>query len=464
MVWAAWVLCFAVAVVLAGVEAALLAVSRVRARHAADEGDAKAARLVTLLEQRGELLQAAVTANHALSITAFLLLVWGLEPSCGMWSLGLAMAIVLPLYLVGLELLPKSFFRRFPFRSLRRLTWLLSILRVAYLPWRLVSRHFRWMPEATDRSASGGVSALADIISSMRLLPTLAVGLLQSFAKFERTTASQLMTSLLDVTGLPADLPLSTAIPLVARSPHGHLPVLNDRGEVIGFFDLARVTPQASPDRLVRLFTQPLIRVRADQPALQCLQTLRRAGTPLALVMQSSGAEKPVGLLHLEVLLDAVLTAAPVVESRKNAIARSSGSMTTLPAPRNQLGGCIWLPRIIAKARLLLANQLPPDYVARFCAANGTDGQFIQFFGLSREDLMAVAVKNDEQVARWFQALPTVSPEKIAEWNHIAENLGRPGFPMADRLPVAKATVYQHLDTSSIDTIFGLIDLDERAC
>jgi len=90
------------------------------------------------------------------------------------------------------------------------------------------------------------------------------------------------------------------------------------------------------------------------------------------------------------------------------------------------------------------------------------DGQFAQFFGLTRDDLMAAAVKNDEQVTRWFQALPAGRPEKIAEWNHIAENLGRPGFPMADRLPVAKATVYQHLDTSGIDTIFGLIDLDER--
>ncbi len=70
--------------------------------------------------------------------------------------------------------------------------------------------------------------------------------------------------------------------------------------------------------------------------------------------------------------------------------------------------------------------------------------------------------KNDEQVLRWFQSLPTVTAERIAEWNHQAENLGRPGYPMADRLPVAKATVYQHLDTSGVDTIFGLIDFDDR--
>jgi hypothetical protein len=53
-----------------------------------------------------------------------------------------------------------------------------------------------------------------------------------------------------------------------------------------------------------------------------------------------------------------------------------------LPSPMEKLAGCVWLPRIIAKARLLKRGELAPDYVPRFCHPTGIDGQFISFFML----------------------------------------------------------------------------------
>ena len=81
----------------------------------------------------------------------------------------------------------------------------------------------------------------------------------------------------------------------------------------------------------------------------------------------------------------------------------------SLPAPRDaSLAGCVWLARFLAKARLLLADRLPPDYVERFAASNGVDGNFFRFFGLSHEQLMDEVRRepSDEAVARWFLALP----------------------------------------------------------
>lgn len=40
-----------------------------------------------------------------------------------------------------------------------------------------------------------------------------------------------------------------------------------------------------------------------------------------------------------------------------------------LPSPYQTLANCAWLPRIIAKARLLNAASLPDEYAARFCHA-----------------------------------------------------------------------------------------------
>lgn len=132
-----------------------------------------------------------------------------------------------------------------------------------------------------------------------------------------------------------------------------------------------------------------------------------------------------------------------------------------LPPPRAQLAGCIWLPRIIAKARLSSVGQLPPDYDARFCHPGGVDGQFLVFFGLARVDLMQICDQPDIQVEAWFNALPKVTLARIAEWNHIAVNLGRAGFPLAERLPVALATTYKHLAGRGFETVFEVLEADE---
>ena len=80
-----------------------------------------------------------------------------------------------------------------------------------------------------------------------------------------------------------------------------------------------------------------------------------------------------------------------------------------LPAPRDSsLAGCVWLARFLAKARLLLADQLPPDYVERFGAPEGVDGNFFRFFSLGHEELMDAIRRglSDAEFAGWFLALP----------------------------------------------------------
>ncbi len=135
----------------------------------------------------------------------------------------------------------------------------------------------------------------------------------------------------------------------------------------------------------------------------------------------------------------------------------------TLPPPHKRMASCVWLPRIIAKARLLQADMLPDDYMLRFCAATGVDGQFLNFFGISRQDILAIAPHTNTKVLAWFKALPTAKLSRIKKWNQHAESLGRPGMPMADRLEYAKTSVYSHLDTSKVESLFQMIELDEAS-
>ncbi len=130
-----------------------------------------------------------------------------------------------------------------------------------------------------------------------------------------------------------------------------------------------------------------------------------------------------------------------------------------LPSPREQLAGCVWLPRILAKARLLREGGLSAEYAERFCYPTGVDGTFLTHLGLSRDDVLHAASLPDQEIPAWL--LTRTTPERIAEWNHVALNLGRPGYPMAERFPVALATVYKHLSSQGLTSVFEILEADE---
>jgi hypothetical protein len=120
-----------------------------------------------------------------------------------------------------------------------------------------------------------------------------------------------------------------------------------------------------------------------------------------------------------------------------------------------------WLPRIIAKARLIESGALPAEYAARFCHPSGVDAEFLRFFELQKEDVTSASRETDEQIVSWFGNLTARHPLRISQWNELAQNLGRPGYPMAERLPIALATTYKHLEPSKFNSVFEVIEADE---
>ncbi len=132
-----------------------------------------------------------------------------------------------------------------------------------------------------------------------------------------------------------------------------------------------------------------------------------------------------------------------------------------LPSPRERLADCMWLPRFLAKARQMQAGELPPDYAARFCAPDSVDHYFLAHFALSKDDALDAVRLHPEAAdfGAWFQRLPTAKPEHVAQWNALAEQLGRPGFPMAERFNQIRPTLYARLE--NVETIFDLIEGDE---
>ncbi|OYW29601.1 MAG: hypothetical protein B7Z47_04605 [Chthoniobacter sp. 12-60-6] len=74
MTWLLFILCLALSFMLSGLESAVMAVSRVRVRHAASGGDRRARSLLPLIEDRDALIGCITVANHLTNLAAFLLI------------------------------------------------------------------------------------------------------------------------------------------------------------------------------------------------------------------------------------------------------------------------------------------------------------------------------------------------------------------------------------------------------
>jgi putative hemolysin len=306
MIWVLLPLCLLLAFVLSGMESALLTVSRVRARHAADEGDKLAAKLAGLLEKRNEILHTVTVLNRAMGLGAFAMVAVGLVHLLGPWGWAAALLLALPVFLIGLELVPKLFFRRYPFRLLRGFAPMLGFIHRASAPtlWlaRLITPKQLTSPTHVD---SVGLSALARSVAGLGVLPELSCRLLHGLAEFHPLRARDVMTHLKKVSALPPDLPLTSVLALSREAPLLWRAVMTSDGTLKGWLDMTALPATPSRDRLVRQFMRPLMQMRETDSALRCLQALRKRGEPVAAVLDGSG--ETVGVVTQKGLVQALL-------------------------------------------------------------------------------------------------------------------------------------------------------------
>lgn len=127
-------LCLAVSFLFTGVEAGLLAVNPARLRARARAGEAAAVRLERLLARPERLFATALLVTNFMDLAALALVTGVLVGELGLQGYLVALVLAIPVYLLGVRLLPKALFRRFPFRTLAALAGLLEWASVAASP------------------------------------------------------------------------------------------------------------------------------------------------------------------------------------------------------------------------------------------------------------------------------------------------------------------------------------------
>jgi len=127
-----------------------------------------------------------------------------------------------------------------------------------------------------------------------------------------------------------------------------------------------------------------------------------------------------------------------------------------------QLGGIVWVPRMLQKIRIDAAGGLPAEYQAWL--GKGFDGRCCRFLKIDYHRLAerVRAGATDAEALAWIEAQgPLPSEEAIVVWNAFASKRGwRDGDVPAEKFQEYKARYgFGHRD--DILTYFDFYDVDE---
>lgn len=290
-----------------GLESAVLSVSRVRLRHAAGEGDRRALRLLPLIEDRDALLGAITVANHVTNLAAFVIIAWKLVRVSDGRGYLIAFIVALPIFLIGLEILPKKLFRRYPFRTIRALYPIVRIVGFFRPLFRILARSAAADGSAVPDQSSGrdDLHEQAQTLENQKQLSSGAAQLIRHILNYRRLHAADVLRPLAHSIALAPEVPLSSALIFAREHGLSVLPVIGEKGSFVGVIDLATISPETPPDRLVRQYMRTLDSVQKHESALLSLQKMRKRGRSICLVLNNQS--QACGLLYEEDLLNQLM-------------------------------------------------------------------------------------------------------------------------------------------------------------
>ena len=315
MIWLVIALCCLVTFVFSGIEAGILSVNRVRLTHHARQKDPAAVKLEAMLAYPDRLLITVLMVTNLANICALVLLIGELVPRFGTTGYLIALVIYLPTYLLFLELLPKSIFRRFPYRALAALAEPLRIAELLLTPVHLVGgvvqrMLFRGKPVLQQRLYLGreDFKYFAAEGEKTSTLTKAESQMITNVVEFRSVTASDVMTPMDRERTLAADAPVSELIARSGTENHDRWLVLGEGGNVTGVVSAFEVLLEGRRDVTVGVYQRRIVMVGPAEPAYSVLRKLRAARSTIAAV-RGPGAE-PMGVLTWGDLVKKLVTVA----------------------------------------------------------------------------------------------------------------------------------------------------------
>jgi CBS domain containing-hemolysin-like protein len=297
-----WIVSF----VFSGIEAGLLSLDPVRLRHQVKLRNPSAIRLDRLVKEPERLLATILLVTNAADIAGLLLLTRHLVASLGPAGYLVALLIAAPIYLFLLGVLPKSLFRRFPYRALAalagvlvitsRLLW--PILELGAQIGHLVVRRTQAPPRLF--AAREDLKQLTVESERQGALTSAERAMIHNVVDFRTVKVADVMVPLARVVSVKPDTPVAKALELSTRTGIDRLPVIDRRGPV-GLVNVFDILLDPAPPRTLSQYTRRIVSAAENESAYRIIRRLRAARLTLAAVRGKRG--KLRGIVTLEDLV-----------------------------------------------------------------------------------------------------------------------------------------------------------------
>jgi putative hemolysin len=301
--------CWVVSFFFNGIESGLLSIDPVRLRQNVKRRAPAALRLNRLLKHPERLLVTVLLFTNAADILGLLLLTRQLVHSFGYAGYLVALIIAFPVYLLLLSVLPKSLFRRFPFRALARLAGVLEFVSILFSPLLELGA---WLGRLLlpDRAAKharlfAGREELKQItIQSERegSLTATERAMIHNVVDFRGVKVRDVMLPVPRVVAVRPNASIQEALDLSASSGVDRLPIITPEGQPIGLVNVLDILlEQDGETKPLSSYIRRIVTTNEEEPAYRIAQQLRAARLGLAAVLD--GKKKIRGIVTVEDLI-----------------------------------------------------------------------------------------------------------------------------------------------------------------
>ncbi len=283
--------CWAISFLFNGIEAGLTSIDPVRLRYHVKLNRPAAVRLNRLLKTPERLLVTVLLVTNFADILALLLLTRLLVSRFGTPGFALTILIGLPIYLFVLGVLPKSLFRRFPFRALSPLAGLLEIVMAALWPilatGAALGRLF--LPAQKKRARLFAArEELKQITAQSEREGSLTAterAMIHNVVDFQNVTARDVMKPLPKVASLKPESAIEDVFDLSRSTGFDRLPVIDANGDAVGLVNVLDILLDKDPPQSLSRYVRRMVTVQESELAARAVQRLRAARLGLAAVV-----------------------------------------------------------------------------------------------------------------------------------------------------------------------------------
>jgi CBS domain containing-hemolysin-like protein len=288
MIFCCWIVSF----FFNGIESGLLSIDPIRLRQNVKRRVPAAVRLNRLLKHPERLLVTVLLFTNAADILALLLLTRELVRLWGYAGYFISVAIALPVYLFLLSVLPKSLFRRFPFRALGQLAGVLEFASILFSPLLELGARLGklLLPNRAAKRARlfAGREDLKQIAVQSELegsLTSTERAMIHNVVDFSGVKVREVMLPSAKVVALHPGASTREAVEVSASSGLDRLPVITPKGQPTGLVNVLDILFDQNGYKPLANYIRRIVTTTEDESAYRVVRQLRAARLGLAAVL-----------------------------------------------------------------------------------------------------------------------------------------------------------------------------------